>query len=63
MRYYFYPQGARVGVIPSEKTDEKTNDNKIADFPGSPVVENPPAHAGDTGSILSPGGFHRLQSN
>ena len=52
-----------VGVIPSEKTDEKTNYNKIWDFLVSPAVENPPAHAGDTGSILSPGGFHMPQSN
>ena len=27
-------------------------------FPGSPVVKNPPANAGDTGSILGPGRSH-----
>ena len=25
------------------------------DFPGGPVVKNPPANTGDTGSIPSPG--------
>lgn len=30
------------------------------DFPGGAVVKNPPAKAGDTGSILSPGRFHML---
>ena len=33
------------------------------DFPGDPVVENPPANAGDTGSIPGPGRFHMLHSN
>ena len=27
------------------------------DFPGGPVVKNPPANAGDTGSILGPERF------
>ena len=31
----------------------------MQDFPGGPVVKNPPASAGDTGSILGPGGCHR----
>ena len=31
-------------------------------FPGGPVVENPPANAGETGSIPGPGGFHTLWS-
>ena len=30
----------------------------MQDFPGGPVVKNPPANAGDTGSIPSPGKFH-----
>ena len=29
-------------------------------FPDGPVVKNPPANAGDTGSILSPGRSHML---
>ena len=33
------------------------------DFPGGAVVENPPASAGDTGSIPGPGRSHVPQSN
>ena len=33
------------------------------DFPGGAVVKNPPANAGDTGSIPGPGRSHMLQSN
>ena len=33
------------------------------DFPGGLVVKNPPAHAGDTGSISGPGRSHMLQGN
>ena len=33
------------------------------DFPGDAVVKNPPANAGDTGSIPGPGRSHMLWSN
>ena len=33
------------------------------DFPGGVVVKNPPANAGDTGSIPGPGRSHMLWSN
>ena len=33
------------------------------DFPGGPVVKNPLASAGDTGSIPGPGRFHMPQNN
>ena len=33
------------------------------DFPGDPVVKNPPATAGDTGSIPGPGRSLRSRSN
>ena len=33
------------------------------DFPGGAVVKNPPASAGDTGSIPGPGRFHMPQRN
>ena len=33
------------------------------DFPGGAVVQNPPANAGDTGSIPGPGRSHMPQSN
>ena len=36
---------------------------KIRDFPGGTVVKNPPANAGDTGSIPGPGRSHMLWSN
>ena len=32
-------------------------------FPGSTVVKNPPANAGDTGLSPGPGRSHMLQSN
>ena len=33
------------------------------DFPGGSAVKNPPANAGDTGSITGPGRSHMLRSN
>ena len=33
------------------------NNNKM-DFPGGPVVKNPPGNARDTGSMLAPARFH-----
>ena len=32
--------------------------SRVVYFPGSPMVKNPPANAGDTGSIPSRGIFH-----
>jgi len=32
-------------------------------FPGGPVVKNPPANAGDTGSIPGPGRSHMPRRN
>ena len=32
-------------------------------LPGGPVVKTPPANAGDTGSVLGLGRFHRLWGN
>ena len=32
--------------------------NQYKDFPGDPVVKNPPANVRDAGSILSLGRFH-----
>ena len=34
-----------------------------SDFPGGAVVKDPPANAGDTGSIPGLGRSHMLQSN
>ena len=33
------------------------------DFPGGPVVKNPPANAGDAGSIPGPGRSHMPRGN
>ena len=56
------------GVIPKrlesrhyEFTDIKSDEH--VDFPGGPVVKNPPASAGDTGSIPGPGRFHMPRDN
>ena len=35
----------------------------LSDFPRGPVVKNPPANAGDMGSIPGPGRFHMMWSN
>ena len=43
--------------------EEIKNKSICEDFLDGPVVRNPPANAGNTGSIPSPGRFHVLQSN
>ena len=35
----------------------------MLDFPGGPVVKNPPANAGDTGLIPGQGRFHVQQGS
>ena len=35
---------------------------RLLDLPGGPVVKNPPANVGDSGSIPGPGRLHMLQS-
>ena len=40
----------------------KNFQNSVEGFPGGSVVKNPPANAGDTGSIPSLGRFYMLQS-
>ena len=37
--------------------------HKGGDFPGGTVIKNPPANAGDMGSIPGPGRSHMLWSN
>ena len=41
----------------------RSNELLFQDFPGGAVVKNPPASAGDTGSIPGPGGSHMPRSN
>ena len=35
----------------------------IVGFPGGPLIENPPANAGDTASVPDPGRSHMSQGN
>ena len=42
---------------------QKNHIEEKVDLPGGPVVKNPPANAGDTGSIPGSGRFHMLRSN
>ena len=44
-------------------TGNPTPKNLPQDFPGGPVVKNPPANAGDTGSIPGLGRVHVPRSN
>ena len=53
IRYHFTP--VRLAII------KKATNNW--DFPGGAVVKNPPANAGDTGSIPGPGRSHMPRSN
>ena len=41
----------------------ETQKYNVRDFPGGAVVKNPPANAGDTGSIPGPERSHMPQSN
>ena len=38
-------------------------EKREGEFPGGTVVKNPPANAGDMGSILGLGRFHMLQGS
>ena len=48
-----------ITCLRKEKTEERTE----TDFPSGTVDKNPPANAGDMGSIPGPGRFHTLRSN
>ena len=51
----------------ASNTKDRAKQNKtkidLGDFPGGAVVKNPPANAGDTGSIPGLGRSHMPQSN
>ena len=42
---------------------DQTMKRTLGDFLGDPAVKNPPANAGDMGSIPGPGGSHMLWNN
>ena len=50
----------RVGAMGGERGRRLKESSKLKaqDFPGGPVVKNPPASAGDMGSIPGPGRSH-----
>ena len=45
----------------TERSNDREVDDTHRDFPGGPEVKNPPAEAGNTGSIFGPGGPHMPQ--
>ena len=51
-----------LGHILNFKLQQYTYKN-IQDFPGGPVIKNPPDSAGDMGSIPTLGRFHMFRSN
>ena len=42
---------------------QSTKNTENKDIPGGPVVEHPPANAGETDLIPGPGRFHMAQGN
>ena len=49
-------------LIPHWRCFENSQ-REVRDFAGGPVVKNPPATAGDMGSISGPGRFHMPWGN
>ena len=47
----------------AEVISQKLNQKIVQDFPGGSLVKNPPASAGDIGSISDPGRSHMPRSN
>ena len=52
-----------LGAGVEEGSIKKSNQNEEQGFPGGTVVKNPPAYAGDTGSIPGLGRSHMPLSN
>ena len=50
-------------IIISLICEIKKKKTVFRDFPGDPVVKNPPANTGDMGLISDQGRFHLLQSS
>ena len=53
-------------TLENKITETDSDSLKISvkgDFPGDPVVKNPPASVGNTGSIPGPGIFHMPWNN
>ena len=62
---YMKKTAARYVIINLLNTSDEAAKGKrhIMHFPGGAVVKNPPANAGDTGSIPGPGRSHMLWSS
>ena len=52
-----------IAATSSDASDGSGPLRTFLDFPGGTVVENPPANAGDMGSIPGPGRSHMPRSN
>ena len=61
MEYYLAIKRNEVLIYPITWVNIKNI--MLRDFPGGAVVKNPPANAGDTGSIPGPGRSHMPWSN
>ena len=53
---------SKISVL-SQYKDKDIKNTVMVGFPGDAVVKNPPANAGDTGSISGLGRSHMPQSN
>ena len=53
-----FPLSATHGGLCGQNWADFTGKSSRQDFPGGPVVENPPANAGDMGLIPAPGRSH-----
>ena len=62
---YFFPCIQSYFLLTPDLHMDNTEDKILlaSDFFGGPVIENPPAKAGDTGSVPGPGRSHMLWGN
>ena len=59
----YYYNSVNINILLGTRRIKKLIIKTWKDFPGGTVVKNPPANAGDTGSIPGPGRSHMLRSN
>ena len=57
------PSGISVLMLKAGAQRPGSHKKPAQGFPGAPVVKNPPASEGNTGSIPAPGGSHILRSS
>ena len=61
--YYGNEDAGETTILKPWVENEFIKESKHGGFPGGPVIENPPANAGDTGSIPVPGSSHVPQGS